>query len=125
MHYLFWLVILSPYLFWLHSLWSLPCPPVLYLLARSPACFPYALSTLPVPILLYPEPLTWLLVYDIVTLCLHRILGWWLTSLYHSLGLWLSSPLPLPYYQSLTHLSACLSLYYYLQSGPCSFPLHI
>jgi hypothetical protein len=46
MHYLFWLVVLSPYLFWL------------YLLAGSPACFPYALSILLVPILLYPEPLT-------------------------------------------------------------------
>jgi hypothetical protein len=36
---------------------------------------PYALSTLPVPTLLYPEPHTSLLVHDIITLYPYQILG--------------------------------------------------
>jgi hypothetical protein len=94
MQYLFWLTVLSPYHYWLYSLWSLSCLLVLYLLAGSLACFPYAPSTLPVPILLYSEPLTLLSVHDIVTPCPYRVLGWWLSPHYpyHSLGLWLSPP---------------------------------
>jgi hypothetical protein len=67
MQYLFWLTVLSPYLYWLYSLWSHSHSPVLYLLAGSSARFPYAPSNLPVPILLYSEPPTLLLVHDVIT----------------------------------------------------------
>jgi len=97
MQYLFWLIVLSPYLYWLYSLWSHSHSPVLFLLAGSSAPFPYAPSTLPVPILLYSEPLTLLSVHDVVTPYPYHILGQWLSPchLYHSLGLWLNSPFAL------------------------------
>jgi hypothetical protein len=41
-----------------------------------PARFPYALSILPVPILLYPEPHTLLSAHDVITPYPYRILGW-------------------------------------------------
>jgi len=40
MHYLFWLVVLFPYLFWLYFFWSFSCSLILYLLARSLAHSP-------------------------------------------------------------------------------------
>jgi len=105
MHYLFWLVILSPYLFWLYSFWSLSCSPVLYLLAGSlarPLCAFHFTGTHPViswapyltigpwhchPIpLLHPQLVTQSPVtFTIVSVC---------DSI---------SPLPLPYHWSLTH----------------------
>jgi len=78
MQCLFWLTILSPYLFWLYSLWSFSCSLVLYLLARSLDRFPYAPSILLVPILSYPEPLSLLLVHDIVTPYPYHTLDQWL-----------------------------------------------
>jgi hypothetical protein len=89
MQYLFWLTVLSPYLYWLYSLWSHSHSPVLYLLTGSSAHFPYAPSTIPVPILLYSEPLTLLSVHDVVTPYPYRILGRWLSPChpYHSLSL--------------------------------------
>jgi len=76
MQYLFWLTVLSPYLFWLYSLLLPSCLFVLYLLARSLAHFPYVPSTSPAHTLLYPEPLTLLLVRDIITPYPYHILGW-------------------------------------------------
>jgi hypothetical protein len=75
----------------------------------------YAPSTLPVPILLYPEPLTLLLVYDIATLYPYHPRS--VTQFPLTLTL---LPVPDP-----SSLSACLSLYYYLWPGLCSFPLCI
>jgi hypothetical protein len=82
MQYLFWLTVLSPYLYWLYSLWSRSHSPVLYLLTRSSARFPYAPSTIPVPILLYSEPPTLLSVHDIITPYPYCILGQWLSLLF-------------------------------------------
>jgi hypothetical protein len=105
MHYLFWLVILSPYLFWLYSLWSFPPAFVLYLLTGHPAhspipfplyrCSPYYILN-PIPyyqsMTLSPLPLPhpWSVTQSPVTFTI--------VSVCDSI-----SPLPLPYHQSLTH----------------------
>jgi hypothetical protein len=43
---------------------------------QIPGSFPYALSTLLVPTLLYPEPHSSLSVHGVVTLYPYHILGW-------------------------------------------------
>jgi hypothetical protein len=100
MHYLFWLVILSPYLFWLYSLWLFPPAFVLYLLARPPACPP-------MPFLLYQcSP------YYILNPIPY----------YQSMT---SSPLPLPYPQSVTQSPATFTIVLVCDSTfPLPLPYH-
>jgi hypothetical protein len=103
--YLFWLTILIPF----HLTCTINCSPD-----------PWFASPMPLPLYQYssyyilnPLPYYWSMTSP--PLYLYCILGWWLTSLYpyHSLGLWLSSPLPLPYYRFLTRLPS-------LPAYPCT-----
>jgi hypothetical protein len=95
MHYLFWQVVLSPYLFWLYSFWLSSCSLVLYLLTGSSAHspMPFPLYWYPSYYILSPIPYYWSMMLSPITLTI--------TSVCDS-----TIPLPLPYHQSLTHFSS-------------------
>jgi hypothetical protein len=114
MHYLFWLVPLSPYLFWLQSLWSISCSLVLYLLARSPARSPM------------PLPLYWCPPYYILSpILLHQSMTLSPYTLTVSLVYDSASPLPLPYHQSVTHSLSLTSFYTSTYSLVCARSTHL
>jgi len=99
MHYLFWLVVLSPYLFWLYSFWSLSCLPVLhvYLLAGSLAhcSMPLPLYQYPPYYILSPIPHYWPMTLSPYILTTFSVGDSVPCYPYHSLGLWLNLPLTL------------------------------
>jgi hypothetical protein len=128
MHYLFWLVVLSPYLFWLYSFWSSSYSLVLYLLAGS-----LARSPMPFPLYWYPSyynlspiPYYWSMTSSPLTLTTSPVDDSVPHYPYHSLSLWLNHPsaLTLPLVSD-SFLVTYLFLYYYLQPGLCLSPLPI
>jgi len=125
MHYRFWLVILSPYLFWLYSFWSPSCLLVLYLLARSPARspMPFPLYQYPSYYILSPIPHYQSMMSSPLTLTTSLVVDSVPCYPYHSLSLWLNLPsaLTLPPVSD-SFLFTYLVLYYYLQPDPCSSP---